>query len=146
MPSEGGARQGAGRPKGSLSRKHVEILAGAVSEGITPVEYMLAIMRDETREEKDRAWAAEKAAPYIHPRPAPLARSIEIELPDMSTAAGVKAALLAVTNAASTGQVSPAEAQSLAALIEAQRKAIETEELVVRIAALEQSQQFRRRS
>ncbi len=143
MSSEGGARQGAGRPKGSLSRKHAEILAGAVSEGVTPVEYMLQIMRDEDQDEKARAWAAEKAAPYIHPRPAPLARSIEIELPDTSTVQGVKAALLAITNAAATGQVSPSEAQSLAALIEAQRKAIETEELVERIAALEQ---FRRRA
>jgi hypothetical protein len=146
MASEGGARQGAGRPKGSLSRKHVEILCGAVSEGITPVEYMLAIMRDEDRDEKARAWAAEKAAPYIHPRPAPLARSIEIELPDTSTVQGVSEALIRITQAAATGQISPSEAQSLAALVEAQRKAIETEELAERIQALEQAQHMRRRA
>lgn len=65
MAKAGGVRPGAGRPKGSLSQRHVELLAGAVSEGVTPVEYMLSIMRNDEEEEKSLAWAAEKAAPYI---------------------------------------------------------------------------------
>ncbi|RWQ41866.1 MAG: hypothetical protein EOS21_11915 [Mesorhizobium sp.] len=139
MAKTGGARPGAGRPKGSLSQRHVELLAGVVSEGVTPVEYMLSIMRDEKQHEARRAWAAEKAAPYIHPRPAPIARVIEIELPDTTTVQGIKEALSRLVGAAASGQIAPSEAQSLSALIEGQRKAIETGELLERLEALEAS-------
>lgn len=135
----GGARPGAGRPKGSISARHAEVIAAAVSEGITPVEYMLAIMRDEDRDEKDRAWAAEKAAPFIHPRPAPIARTIEIDLPDMNTPAGMQDAISAIMKAAASGQIAPSEAQSLVAIVEAQRKAIETGEILDRLERLEAS-------
>ncbi|WP_192356304.1 hypothetical protein [Mesorhizobium mediterraneum] len=137
MSKTGGARPGAGRPKGSLSTRHVELLAGAVSEGVTPVEYMLSIMRNENEDEKRRAWAAEKAAPFIHPRPAPIARVIEIDLPSTDTVEGIKAALGLIVMAAAEGRLAPSEAQSLSALIEAQRKAIETGELLERIERLE---------
>jgi hypothetical protein len=99
---------------------------------------MLAKMRDENADEKVRIWGAERAAPFIHPRPAPVARSIEIALPDTSTAEGIKAALATITQAVATGKISPSEAQSLSAIIEAQRKAIETDELLSRIEKLEQ--------
>ena len=36
------------------------------ASGLTPLDYMLRILRDETAEKVDRMWAAEKAAPYIH--------------------------------------------------------------------------------
>ena len=84
MPGGSGPTQGQPQPQARRS------LAGAVSEGITPVEFMLSIMRDENEDEKKRAWAAEKAAPYIHPRPAPLARAIEIDLPDTGTIEGIR--------------------------------------------------------
>lgn len=140
MAKTGGARPGSGRPKGSLSTRHAEILSGAASEGVTPVEYMLSIMRDENADGKSRAWAAEKAAPFIHPRPAPIARSIQIALPDTATVEGIKAALMTITLAAASGQIAPSEAQSLCALIEAQRKVIETHELLQRIERLEAAQ------
>ncbi len=139
MPSVGGARPGAGRPKGSLSKKHVEVLATAVSEGITPVEYMLNVMRDETVDEKQRAWAAEKAAPFVHPRPAPLARSIEIELPDTSTVEGIAGALNRITQAVACGEITTTEAQGLVSIVEAQRKVIETGKMMERISALEKA-------
>lgn len=139
MSNTGGARKGAGRPKGSVSKRHVEMLAGAVSEGITPVEYMLKVLRDENADDKSKAWAAEKAAPYIHPRPAPLARPIEIDLPDTSTIEGVSAALNKITQAVATGDITTAEAQGLVSIVESQRKAIETGEMLDRIAALEEA-------
>ena len=138
MAKVGGSRPGAGRPKGSVSRRHVDVLAGAASEGLTPVEYMLSLLRDEDAGQEQRAWAAEKAAPFIHPRPAPFSRPVEIELPDTSTIEGVNKALVAVTQAAASGKIAPSEAQSLAALIEAQRKAIETSELAARVSSLEE--------
>lgn len=98
---------------------------------------MLAIMRDENAGEKQRAWAAEKAAPFVHPRPAPLVRPIAIDLPDTGSLEGIRQALSCVTNAVATGELTPAEAQSLAVLIEAQRKAIETGELLERVERLE---------
>ena len=139
MAKVGGPRPGAGRPKGSLSRRHVELLAEAAAEGITPIEYMLQVLRDENAPEERRNWAAEKSAPYIHPRPQPIARCIEIALPDTSTVEGIKGALSVITAAAATGQIAPAEAQSLSALVEAQRRAIETTELLERIERLEKT-------
>ncbi len=33
-----------------------------------PLDFMLALLRDETATLADRKWAAERAAPYCHPR------------------------------------------------------------------------------
>ena len=135
----GGARPGAGRPKGELNKKHEAIIAAVVKDGVTPVEYMLSVMRDKNADAKDRAWAAEKAAPYIHPRPAPTANRIEIELPDTSTIDGIKDAMAAITKAVSTGNVAPSEAQGIVSILEAQRKAIEAGEILERLEVLERN-------
>ena len=37
-------------------------------EGLTPLEYMLTLLRDIGSPPEIRRWAAEHAAPYIHPR------------------------------------------------------------------------------
>ena len=65
MP-RGGKREGAGRRAGSATTKTREIADKAAGEGITPLEYMLDVMRDDTATEARRDWAAEKAAPYLH--------------------------------------------------------------------------------
>lgn len=70
MP-RGGVRPGAGRKKGgtnAATRATREIALRAAAEGITPLQYMLDVLRDPESPEERRAWAAEKAAPYIHPR------------------------------------------------------------------------------
>jgi hypothetical protein len=36
--------------------------------GLTPLDYMLQVLRDPEASPADRKWAAEKAAPYLHPR------------------------------------------------------------------------------
>ena len=69
MP-KGGYRPGAGRPKGSRSKFRQEtvtdIADAAAAENLTPLEYMLRIMRD-PREDKDRRCRmAIAAAPYCH--------------------------------------------------------------------------------
>ena len=66
--ARGGARPGAGRKKGATEKRTREIANAAALEGITPLEYMLQTLRDETADPSTRRWAAEKAAPYIHPR------------------------------------------------------------------------------
>lgn len=64
--ARGGKRDGAGRPAGALTTKTREIAQAASKSGLTPLEYMLNVLRDETADVKDRMWAAEKAAPYVH--------------------------------------------------------------------------------
>jgi hypothetical protein len=134
----GGAREGAGRKPGSPNRRNVEVVAAALAEGITPVEFMLAIMRDEDADPKRREWAAEKAAPYLHPRPAPLERTVAIELPDTSTVAGIDQALDVLIKAMGASELSPAEGQSFISVIETRRKAIETGDMLERLKKLEE--------
>jgi hypothetical protein len=62
----GGARQGAGRPGGAVAKKTREIANRALAEGITPLDYLLSVMRDEALDRAARVDAAKAAAPYVH--------------------------------------------------------------------------------
>jgi hypothetical protein len=64
----GGARRGAGRPKGSANKKTLEIANKAAEQGITPLEVMLDVMRThyDAREFAEAVEVAAKAAPYMH--------------------------------------------------------------------------------
>jgi hypothetical protein len=64
-------------------------------------------------------------------------RPVELDMPALTSAAGVTAALAAVVSAVAGGELSPEEGQAVAAILEAQRRAIETADLEARIAALE---------
>lgn len=73
----GGARKGAGRKKGSATKRTREIADRALEDGLTPLEYMLQIMRAdsfhedpkiEAQREMLRFEAAKASAPYVHPR------------------------------------------------------------------------------
>ncbi len=57
-----------GRPKGSRNKASAKREAEIEASGLTPLAYMLAVLRDETASRADRMWTAEKAAPYVHPR------------------------------------------------------------------------------
>ena len=67
MP-RGGQRMGAGRKRGSKTAKTADIAVKAAEAGITPVEFMLSVMRDPTQPQSVRLQAAGMAAPYVHPR------------------------------------------------------------------------------
>ena len=68
MPS-GGYRPGAGRPKGSKSKSNAVYLKGdAYMERLTPLEFLLQVMRDESLDVNIRLRAASLAAPYCHVR------------------------------------------------------------------------------
>ncbi len=72
MP-RGGARPGAGRWNGSkggsgLAPLPKSSLAPDLGEGITPLEYMLSVIRDPAVEPFRRDRMAVAAAPYCHPR------------------------------------------------------------------------------
>ena len=65
--------------------------------------------------------------------------SIEVGLPDTSTADGITKALAAVVGATARGELTPGEAQALSSIIEVQRKTLETAELETRLQRLEQA-------
>jgi hypothetical protein len=64
----GGKREGAGRPKGARTNRSRRIAEKALNEGLSPLEYMLGIMRDVNEPTELRFEAAKACAPYIHPR------------------------------------------------------------------------------
>lgn len=105
MGTFGGKQEGAGRPKGSVSKKTQELIAKAVNEGISPVEVLLNDMRtfhalgenkmneaSQTDPGKKQAAAfraacalkdiarecAQAAAPYIHPKLASIQANVNV--------------------------------------------------------------------
>src|SRR6476469_7041422 len=65
MPS-GGKRAGAGRPHGSLNKRHKVVVANPTA--LMPVEWMLAVLRDPEAEQSRRDQMAIQSAPYLHAR------------------------------------------------------------------------------
>lgn len=71
MP-RGGERRGAGRPRTPKfpNRDYMpkDIVQEALSEGMTPLEYMLKVMRNPEADQARRDRMAQAAAPYCHPK------------------------------------------------------------------------------
>lgn len=67
MP-RGGARSGAGRKRGVPNKASVARQKKVAATGITPLDYMLSVMRDEKSEPGRRDDMAKASAPYVHPR------------------------------------------------------------------------------
>lgn len=63
---KGGVRPGAGRKKGTPNKRTTEQSEAVAATGITPLEFMLKIMRDDKNDPKDRLAAANMAAPFVH--------------------------------------------------------------------------------
>ena len=61
----GGKRVGAGRKKGEPNKRTAEAIAAAEATGITPLDYLLDVMRN-SGDDKMRMTAAIAAAPYVH--------------------------------------------------------------------------------
>lgn len=95
--SDDQARNKGGRPKGSRNKTNTQREAEVKASGLTPLDYMLTVLRSEeppawilgiedaterakawlTWEEK-RMWAAEKAAPYVHPKLASVESAVTV--------------------------------------------------------------------
>lgn len=90
MAKTGGKREGAGRPAGAATLITRDIANRAAQEGITPLEYMLALLRRDIPDDLDieakasmealKFEAAKAAAPYIHPRLAAIEMSGSLTL------------------------------------------------------------------
>ena len=66
--AHGGKRPGAGRPKGAINQRTRKFERSIKNSGLTPVEYMLRVMRNPRAPAHRRDRAAAAAAPYIHSR------------------------------------------------------------------------------
>lgn len=71
--AKGGFRAGAGRPKGAKNIKPspkidvpADIANAAHQSGLSPLDYMLNVMRDETVDGNRRDRMAVAAAPFVH--------------------------------------------------------------------------------
>lgn len=62
LKTGGGSRKG--RPNKATAKREAEIAAS----GLTPLDFMLSVMRDESRETAERLDAARAAAPFVHPK------------------------------------------------------------------------------
>lgn len=64
--AHGGARTGAGRKPGAATKLNEAARQKALEGGLTPLDYMLSVLRDESNSMADRMDAAKAAAPYVH--------------------------------------------------------------------------------
>lgn len=63
---KGGKRSGAGRKPGVPNKRTAAVQAAVEASGETPLQYLLARMRDANADPRDRMTAAISAAPYVH--------------------------------------------------------------------------------
>jgi len=66
-----------GRKKGVPNKATAAKQAEIAASGLTPLEFMLDVMRDEDNEQSVRLDAAKAAAPYVHPKLANIDAKIE---------------------------------------------------------------------
>ena len=57
-----------GRKKGVPNKSNAAREQAIISSGLTPLDYLIAILRDEGSGPNMRLEAAKAAAPYVHPR------------------------------------------------------------------------------
>ncbi len=65
---QGGKRLGAGRPPGARNKRTLQTQAAIEKSGLTPLDYMIGVMRNKKNDARVRLEAAHHAAPYVHPK------------------------------------------------------------------------------
>jgi hypothetical protein len=68
--ASGGYRPGAGRPRGAKNKTKADKKDDRrIARNMSPLDYMLSVMRDEDAESSRRDRMAMAAAPYVHDKP-----------------------------------------------------------------------------
>lgn len=122
-----------GRPEGSRNKATlaIEALLDGEAEEIT----RKVIEKAKAGDSVALRLCLERICPPRRERP------VMLVLPPVDQPAGVVQATAAVLRAMAAGEITPAEAREVAAILDGQRRAIETDELERRIAALEQERE-----
>jgi len=76
MP-KGGYRPGSGRPKGSTAVKRAPIIADP--DGLMPIDWLLAVLRDARTEPRRRDQIAIAVLPYLHPRLSTVTSTVDVK-------------------------------------------------------------------
>ena len=120
----------AGRPQGSRNKATLAIdeLLDGEADKLTRKAVELAMEGDTTA----LRLCLERLCPPRKDRP------VSFDLPTMETPVDAVAAMAALLAAVAQGEVTPGEAQTIAAVIEAQRRVIECEDHERRLRALEE--------
>ena len=120
-----------GRPKGARCKATLaaQALLDGEAEALTRKAVELALEGDLTA----LRLCLERIVPPRKDSP------VKVTLPTLESAADIPTVTNALLEAVARGELTPSEAQAVAGLVEAHRKALETEELERRIAALEQT-------
>ena len=118
-----------GRPSGARHKTTLAIQALLDGEGeaLTRKAIDMALAGDTTA----LRLCLERIAPPRKDAP------VSFDLPPMESAASASAAMGAILAGVASGDLTPGEGSAIAGLVEGYRKALETAELEVRIAALE---------
>jgi len=126
----------AGRPRGSKN-KVKELCAELLQdESEAIVKKVIAMAID------GKPFALRLCVERLFPVQASRDRSVVIELPAMQKASDLVAGAAAVIAAAAAGEVSLSEANDVMRLLDAERKAMETHEISVRLEAIEARQRI----
>lgn len=81
MPERGrpkGQPKTGGRQKGTLNKATAKRETELRKSGILPLDYMLKVLRDRRSKPDDKRWAAQTAAPYVHPKLAAVEHSGDV--------------------------------------------------------------------
>jgi hypothetical protein len=122
-----------GRPRGS--RSHVLAALDQIGEENAEAIVQKAVEQAKNGDQRaielilSRVWPARKGRPVV------------LDLPQISAPGDLVAALAAVAQGVASGMLTPDEGHAVAAILETQRKAVETLNLEARIAALERSRE-----
>lgn len=79
-----GFKTGGGSRKGRPNKATAAKAAAVAASGLTPLDFMLRVMRDEMQDLDVRMDAAKGAAPYVHPKLAQVEHSGGIELTELN--------------------------------------------------------------
>ena len=118
----------AGRPRGSRDPRTVILAQLVDGDGAAIVSKLIE------QAKAGEPWAVRLVVERILPR---FERRISVELPAVTDAASVGAAVAMVIDLAAAGELSLEEARGFMTLLEQQRRAIETSELAIRLELLE---------
>ena len=67
--NHGGKRQGSGRPLGAKTKKNWKSMQEMAEKyQHSPLDYLLAVLNNPMSSPEHKMYAAEKAAPFVHPR------------------------------------------------------------------------------